>query len=144
MPKPSNPPVPTGTFSDLYEAMQKRRAGDQPSGSEVQTSGLPDTNTPRRPDVQTPRRQAQRPAPVPAPTAETEELALSHPAERRFTLRISEGEYEALIDLETEIRRAHDIELTKNDIIRCGIQHIIRDYRLAKKDSILLQEAKKK
>ena len=144
MPKPSNPPVPTGTFSDLYEAMQKRRAGDQPPGSEVQTSGLPDTKTSRRPDVQTPKRQAQPPAPVPEPTAETEELALSHPAERRFTLRISEGEYEALIDLETEIRRAHDIELTKNDIIRCGIQHIIRDYRLAKKDSILLQEAKKK
>ncbi len=78
---------------------------------------------------------------MPAPT---EELVLSHPAERRFTLRISEAEYEALIDLETEIRRAHAIELTKNDIIRCGIQHIVRDYRLAKKDSILLQEARKK
>ena len=45
MPKPSNPPVPTGTFSDLYEAMQKRRTGDQPPGSDVQTSGRPDTQT---------------------------------------------------------------------------------------------------
>ena len=144
MPKPSNPPVPTGTFSDLYEAMQKRRAGDQPPGSDAQTSGLPDTKTSRRPDVQTPRRQEQPPASLPAPTTPINELALSHPAERRFTLRISEAEYEALIDMETELRRTHDVELTKNDIIRCGIQHIVRDYRRTKQDSILLQKAKKK
>ncbi len=141
MPKPSNPPAPTGTFSDLYEAMQKRRTGDQPPVADPQTSRRPDAETPRHLDVQTPRRQTQPPEPQPAPT---EELVLSHPAERRFTLRISEAEYEALIDMETELRRTHDVELTKNDIIRCGIQHIVRDYRRTKNDSLILQEAKKK
>ena len=144
MPKPSNPPTPTGTFSDLYEAMQKRRTGDQPPVADAQTPRPPDPQTSRRPDVQTPRRQEQPPASLPAPTTPINELALSHPAERRFTLRISEAEYEALIDMETELRRTHDVELTKNDIIRCGIQHIVRDYRRTKQDSILLQEAKKK
>ena len=141
MPKPSNPPPPTGTFSDLYEAMQKRRTGDQPPVADTQTSRPLDIKASKRPDVQTPRRQAQRPAPL---SVSTDELALAHPAERRFTLRISEAEYEALIDMETELRRTHDVELTKNDIIRCGIQHIVRDYRRTKQDSILLQEAKKK
>ena len=53
MPKPSNPPTPTGTFSDLYEAMQKRRTGDdQPPAADTQTSRPLDIKTSRRPDTE--------------------------------------------------------------------------------------------
>ncbi len=54
------------------------------------------------------------------------------------------AEFEALEDLKIALRRTHGLGATKNDLIRCGLQHLVEDYRQRGEASLAVRRLRTK
>ena len=55
----------------------------------------------------------------------TEAFDLNHQPTTKYTLMFTEDELEALDDAKTHLRRRHGLKVAKNDLVRCGLYHIL-------------------
>ena len=60
------------------------------------------------------------------------------------TFLITDGEYEGMEDMKLQLRRLLDMKASKQDIIRCAVQHIIEDFRKHPEASIIVSRLQHK
>ena len=128
----SKPPSPQGSITDLYEAMQQRE------------SGAP-TPTVTQPAEQE-RTRARVPAPTPASTAADQQVALVDALYRGLqhkhhlasqTFRFQPGELEELDALVAQLGQRYPRTVSKNDLVRLGLNWLLQDYAERGDDSML-------
>ena len=56
---------------------------------------------------------------------------------RKDSFLFTEQEFEALEDLKLELRRKHDVKVTKNDLARCALHLLVEDYETNRERSFL-------
>ena len=54
---------------------------------------------------------------------------LNERAWRKDSFLFTDAEFHALEQLKLDLRSKHDLPATKNDLARCAIGHLLRDYR---------------
>lgn len=89
------------------------------------------------------RHDATTPSPSGTPAAERQTFDLGRIPDTRFSLRVTQDEYEALDDVERDLRRTYAVAASKNDLIRCALHHLLEDYQRAKGSSLLLRRLKR-
>ena len=57
---------------------------------------------------------------------------------------ITDGEYEGMEDMKLQLRRLLDMKASKQDIIRCAVQHILEDFRKHPEASIIVSRLQQK
>lgn len=98
-----------------------------------------DATASQRHGVTTPQHEA-----VPHAERTKERLDLAKIPDTRFSLRVTPEEYEALDDLERELRRRYAVLVSKNDLIRCALHHLIEDHQQTKERSLVLSKLQHK
>jgi hypothetical protein len=56
---------------------------------------------------------------------------------RKDSFLFTEPEFEALEDLKLELRRKHQVKVTKNDLARCALHLLVEDYETNRERSFL-------
>jgi hypothetical protein len=67
-------------------------------------------------------------------------LGQDHPL--HYSYRFTRDEIDALRDIVYELEAKRGLRLTRNDVIRLGLNWVIDDYRVHGKDSVLMQVMK--
>jgi hypothetical protein len=60
------------------------------------------------------------------------------------TFLITDGEYESMEDMKLRLRRLLDMKASKQDIIRCAVQHVLEDFQKHPETSIIVSRLKQK
>jgi hypothetical protein len=56
---------------------------------------------------------------------------------RKDSFLFTEQEFEALEDLKLDLRRKHEVKVTKNDLARCALHLLVEDYETNRERSFL-------
>jgi len=126
------PPARTSTSTTGQPAI--------PAADDVMTSKRQNVMRERGHDVKT----SEQPISTLARERPQGRLDLNETPHKDFTLRLTDAEYEALDDLEREIRRRFGITTSKNNLIRCGIHFLVEDHAYAKAESVALKKLQTK
>ncbi|MDP9381211.1 MAG: hypothetical protein M3Q29_13885 [Chloroflexota bacterium] len=63
---------------------------------------------------------------------------------KKETFLVTEGEYEGMEDLKTQLRRRYDLRATKNDILRCALQLLLENYEGGPEESRIVMFVREK
>jgi len=146
-----------GKGAELFFGDDERREPEPRPESEAPvvpaTHAAPDPASP--PATQPPRQQAtlppsaqdtkdasSQPSDIDAPTRHRlrELLAQDHPL--HYSYRFTREEIDALRDIVYELEAKRGLRITRNDVVRLGLNWVIDDYRARGKDSLLMQVMK--
>ena len=125
----------SGSFSDLYDVMQQRK--DVPAGphpARAQSAAAP---KPVRPLVSRSRevgkegsRETGKETSLPAKRGRGKPTVdLNQRPYRKDSFMFTDAEFHALEQLKLDLRSKHELPATKNDLARCAIGYMLRDYQ---------------
>ena len=146
-----------GRGAELFFGDEERREPQVSPNSEIPeltaTHAAPDPASP--PAVQPPGQQATLP-----PSAQDTMDAVSQPSDidasirhrlrellaqdhpLHYSYRFTREEIDALRDIVYELEAKRGLRITRNDVVRLGLDWVIDDYRARGKDSLLMQVMK--
>src|SRR5437763_16625087 len=125
--------TPTGSFSDLYDAMQKRP--QVPSVAHPNQGTKEATKEPSKVETKETSFQGTKEITPGSPSALDYPFNINEKAYRSNTYNFTDNELWALQDLGTVLERQYGIKANKYDLIRCGLHSIIEDFRQRKDKS---------
>ena len=133
-PTPQAPVVPPAKETKNSGNPETRNSGEP----ELRESGKPGFRESRTPGI----RQAGKPelretGPAQAPQHDFLFNINDNPTIKE-TFLITDGEYDSMEDMKIQILRLFDMKASKQDIIRCAMQHVIEDYDKHPKVSIIV------
>ena len=119
------------------ESRESESPGIRESGKPgIRESGMPELRHPGTPGIR--EKDTARAAPQPFVFNVNEAPSIKE------TFLITDGEYEGMEDMKLQLRRLLDMKASKQDIIRCAVQHIIEDFRKHPEASIIVSRLQHK
>lgn len=136
MPKRDNP---SGTFSDLYDAMQQKKASvhgahDPPvidpdhESIEVKKSTSLEVKKKRR------ATEANQPEQVATPVEDLPRNKVGY----YFT----QAEIDLIDEIQHEVKKSYRVKVSKNDIVRLAVAYLATDYHSRRDNSFLIEQLK--
>jgi hypothetical protein len=150
---PADPKPVSGSFSDLYEAMQTRPSVKTPATSEPSPMPIPRNRGTTEPRIRAsaepkirgtaePRTGTGTP-PTPQP-AKPGEFALAEKPYKPHGFLWTKAELWALDDIKKEFARQYDVETSLQELIRCALHMFVEDYRSRGEQSFAVKRVVKK
>lgn len=145
MPKPASY---SGSFSDLYEAMQQRQPSSKlrppPQRSPAASPPQPESQQTRneREGGREARREGGKPLPLPRENADgkaAEPFDINERPYRKGSFMLTNEEFWSLDELKLDLHKRFDLLATKDDVARCAFRFILADYQQQREASFLVR-----
>ena len=144
----------------LFAPHPKKQAPPVIPAKETHDSGTPEIRNSEKSELRKSGKPAFRdPGTLGIRESEKSELRESGPAQAvphdvlfnindnptiKETFLITDGEYDSMEDMKIQIRRLFDMKASKQDIIRCAMQHVLDDFHNHLEASIIVRRLKQK
>ncbi len=144
----------------LFTTPPKKQAPPVISSKETQNSGNPETRKSGNPELQESVKPDFRESGTPGireigkpEIRDTSPVQAAHPdflfnindnPTIKETFLITDGEYDSMEAMKLQIRRLFDMKASKQDIIRCAVQHVLEEFQKHPEASIIVSRLKQK